>query len=38
MALSDRCGEPGSGDGSGAIDADVIAALSYLAKVVDERL
>jgi hypothetical protein len=31
-------GEPATGDDSRALDADVVAALSHLAKVVDERL
>ena len=35
VTLPDTSGEPGSGDGSGAFGSDVIAALSYFAKVVD---
>ena len=35
LAVPDSCGEPGSGDCPGTFDADVIAALGYLAKVID---
>jgi hypothetical protein len=30
--------EPGTGDGSGAFSADVVAALRHLGEVVDQRL
>ena len=38
MALSERSGESVSGDGAGAFRPDVVATLSHLTKVVDERL
>jgi hypothetical protein len=37
VTLPGRVGEPGSGDDPGTFGADVIAILSYFAKVIDKR-
>jgi hypothetical protein len=38
LASPGGAGEPCAGDGSGALDADVVAALRHLAKVINRRL
>ena len=38
LAPPDWGGEPGAGDGSGALGSDVVAALCHLAEVIDQRL
>jgi len=37
FAAPGRAGEPGARDGSGALGPDVVAALSHLTEMIDQR-